>query len=391
MLGIANAVVVASDWDDVTGTITRDEIDASRALDGSALDEVRTPSHARLIATSGSTGTPKIIVGQTPGVYVDNPGGSVNVTNVHGGRQLVTSPLYHTNGFAMCTPMLLQANQVVLMERFDAALAVDLVERHRITNVVLVPTMLQRIARLDDIRSRDLSSIQRIIYGGATLPEWVARTWLELVPPERFTFMYGGTEGIGSALCDGHEWLAHPGTTGRPVGCELVVLDTDLHEVPIGDIGEIFMRLPGAPQTFRYIGTDTPEPVLDGFRSFGDMGYVDADGYLYIVDRRQDMIVSGGANVFPAEVEAALSEHPGVLDVVVVGLPDDEWGHRVHAIIQPSDPADPPSDDDLRAYSKSRLASYKVPKSFELIEAMPRTTAGKVNRTRLAEERAPTP
>jgi bile acid-coenzyme A ligase len=119
------------------------------------------------------------------------------------------------------------------------------------------------------------------------------------------------------------------------------------------------------------------------------MGRVDEDGFVYIADRRRDMVVTGGANVYPAEVEAVITEHPGVLDVVVVGLPDAEWGHRVHAIVQAADPADPPSAEELRAHCKARLASYKVPKGFELVERIPRTAAGKINRSALVEERAP--
>jgi bile acid-coenzyme A ligase len=132
----------------------------------------------------------------------------------------------------------------------------------------------------------------------------------------------------------------------------------------------------------------TPPGTPDGFGSFGDMGYVDDDGFVYIADRRRDMIVSGGANVYPAEVEAVITEHPGVLDVVVVGLPDPEWGHRVHAIVQPTDPDHAPDAEELRAHCKERLAAYKVPKDFEIVERVPRTAAGKVNRSALVEERA---
>jgi bile acid-coenzyme A ligase len=247
--------------------------------------------------------------------------------------------------------------------------------------------MLQRIAQLDGIRSRDLSSIEKIIYGGASLPEWVARTWLELIPPERFEFVYGGSEGIGATRCTGADWLARPGTVGLPVGCQVVILDEDHRPVPVGEVGEIWMRREDDAEPFRYIGTETPEPILDGYRSFGDMGRLDEEGFLYIADRRHDMIVTGGVNVFPAEVEAAISEHPGIADVVVVGLPDPEWGHRVHAIIQPVDPDRPPADEELRAFCKARLSGPKVPKSFEPVVRMSRTSAGKVNRSRLVEER----
>jgi bile acid-coenzyme A ligase len=146
------------------------------------------------------------------------------------------------------------------------------------------------------------------------------------------------------------------------------------------------MPASGPGSTYYYLGAEAKN--RNGWETIGDLGYVDADGYLYLVDRRTDMIVTGGANVYPAEVEAVLTEHTGVLDVVVVGLPDPEWGHRVHAIVQPVDPEQPPAADDLRAHCKARLASYKVPKSYEIVEQIPRTAAGKVNRSRLVEERA---
>ena len=142
-----------------------------------------------------------------------------------------------------------------------------------------------------------------------------------------------------------------------------------------------------ARRLFRYLGVPTPEPTHDGYRTIGDLGWLDEHGYLFIADRRTDLIITGGANVFPAEVEAALSEHPEVVDQVVVPVPDAEWGHRVHAIVQPADPANPPDPVALREFCKDRLAAYKAPKTFEFVEPLPRTPAGKFNRTALGEAR----
>jgi bile acid-coenzyme A ligase len=153
-----------------------------------------------------------------------------------------------------------------------------------------------------------------------------------------------------------------------------------------GEVSEIWMRLHSEVQPFRYVGTETPAPILGGYRTYGDMGSVDDDGYLYIADRRQDMIVTGGFNVFPAEVEAALSEHPGLADSVVIGLPDVEWGHRVHAVVQP---ADPPTEDEIRAFCRARLSGPNVPKAIEIVARLPRTTAGKINRSALVAARSP--
>jgi len=390
LLGLADAAVVVGTWDDdVPGLLRLEDVVASAALDdGPVPDAVADP--ARAIATSGSTGSPKLIVTPGPGLVNTDP--AVQATSQMGVRpratQLVISPLYHTNGFASLNG-LLTGQTLVVMERFDAALAVDLIERHGVNTAITVPTMLQRIAQLPDVATRDFSSLDSVLYGGAPLAPWVVRVWLGLVGPERFWFSYGGTESLGLAMARGDEWLQHEGTVGRPVQCEVRIQDATGREVPVGTVGEIYMRRLDGVETFAYIGAPTPPKSDEGFGTFGDLGWVDEDGYLYVADRRVDMVVSGGANVYPAEVELALSEHPAVGDVVVVGLPDEEWGQRVHAIVEPAPTADPPDEDELRAFARERLAAYKVPKSFEIVPRVPRTEAGKVNRAALVAERAP--
>ena len=230
-----------------------------------------------------------------------------------------------------------------------------------------------------------------MLYGAAPIADWVVRAWFDLVGPEHFMFSYGGTERFGIVSCNGVEWLDHPGTVGLPQGCELRILGEDGTELPPGEVGEIFLRSIGARPDRGVRGCGAGEEhrrrVLV---SYGDMGWVDDDGYLFIADRRVDMIVSGGANVWPAEVEAALSEHPEVRDAVVIGIADPEWGRRVHAIVEPADPANPPGADDLRAHCRERLTPYKVPKTFEIwLEGPLRTAAGKVNRSALVAEREP--
>jgi bile acid-coenzyme A ligase len=220
------------------------------------------------------------------------------------------------------------------------------------------------------------------------LPDWVARAWFELIGPEKFFIAYGGSEKIGQTMATGVEWLAHPGTVGKAVLCELKILDADGRELPAGETGEIFMKSAIAPKTFEYFGAAPPKTTADGFATFGDMGWVDSDGYLYIADRRVDLIKTGGVNVFPAEVETAITAHPAVSDVVVVGLPDPEWGRRVHAIVESADPAHPPREAELREWCKSRLSPHKVPKTFEFVDRIPRTAAGKVNRGALTAERS---
>jgi len=389
LLKLASARAVVADWDDApAGTISTTELARTETASTEPLPDVN-PKWSRVVASSGSTGNPKLIATPTPGVVASTPFETVSGA---ADRQTVlgASPLYHTNGWQGGPGAMLDGHRSVLMEKFDAARAVDLIERHRVNLSIMVPTMLMRIARLPDVRERDFSSIQRIIYGGASIPEWVVRVWFDLIGPEKFLFSYGSSEGLGLVLGTGDQWLDHPGSTGVPATCDLKIVDEDGNEVPPGTVGEIYMRPhePGPP--FVYVGAEMPPPTPDGFQSIGDMGWVDDDGFLYIADRRRDMIITGGANVFPAEVEAALSEHPAVADQVVVGLPDDEWGHRVHAIVEPVAGAELPTEDELRAHCKERLASYKVPKSFEFIDQLPRTSAGKINRGALAEERGAT-
>ena len=198
---------------------------------------------------------------------------------------------------------------------------------------------------------------------------------------------YGASETIGIVVCRGDQWLAHPGTLGKGLNdTEIRVLGPDGEQLPPGEIGSIYLRTATGPLA-AYLGNDVApmESTADGFTSVGDMGWLDEDGFLFMADRRVDMIVTGGVNVFPAEVEAALSGHPGIADVVVVGLRDPSWGRRVHAIVQRGDPA--LATEDVVAFAKERLAPYKVPKTVEFVASIPRTEAMKFNRAALVAER----
>lgn len=387
MLALAEPRVLVSDQHHAScPVLTRADLAATSTLPAEPLEDA-VSEIVNLVASSGSTGFPKLIVTPSRGVIdVDPAMGSTkgDVPMV----VLVTSPLYHVNGFAFASPAMLEGGHVVIMEKFDAAQAVELIEKHQIKFTVMVPTMLQRVVQLPDIRPEQLASLERIVYGGARVPDWVVERWLELVDPSVFAFTYGSSERLGLVMMTGAEWKDHPGATGKPVDADLSIRDESGASLPTGEVGEIYMRPTGDRRLFEYIGMPTPEPTPDGFFTIGDIGWLDADGYLYVTDRRKDMIVTGGANVFPAEVENALSEHPAVVDQVVVGVPDDEWGQRVHAILQVTDPAHPPTPEELKAYCKERLASYKVPKTYEIVERVPRTEAGKLNRTDLGNTRA---
>lgn len=342
------------------------------------------------ICSSGSTGTPKVILSERPGAY-DPAFGTPMVEGWHPvplpQTILVLAPMYHANGFATLYS-LLGGDRLVVLERFDATRVVDAVERHRVSTFTATPTMLQRIADLPGIDGRDLSSLEWILQGAAPMPPSLVHRWAGLIGPERIVMVYGMTEGLGFTGLRGDEWMAHEGSVGRPIrDTEVRILDADGRDVPAGDIGEIYLRSPTS-RGYRYLGNAAPPPATDdGFQTAGDMGHLDAEGYLHLVDRRVDMIVTGGANVFPAEVEAALADHPKIADVVVVGLRDPEWGRRVHVVLEPADPAAPPTPDEVIAYAKSRLAPYKVPKTVEVVDAIPRSEATKVNRRALVDAR----
>ncbi len=345
------------------------------------------------VCSSGSTGTPKVIMQKGPALYQHSTTFTSAVVSSYGPmdpdqRVLCPAPMYHTNGFTAFRT-LLHGDPIVLMERFRAELALDLVERHRITGFIAATPMLQRMAQVADIDDRDLSSLSWVQQGAAPLPQWLGRHWIDLVGAEHFYMTYGSSEQIGVVVCRGDEWLAHPGTVGRGMGeTEVRIVGPDGGTLPTGEVGGIFLRSSTGPQA-AYVGDDVVpmEETADGFHSVGDLGRMDDDGYLYMVDRRVDMIVTGAANVYPAEVEAALSEHPGIVDVVVIGLRDPEWGRRVHAIVQPADPS--LEGASVIAYAKERLAPYKAPKSVEFVGSIPRTEATKFNRAALVAEREP--
>jgi bile acid-coenzyme A ligase len=342
------------------------------------------------ICSSGSTGLPKVIINLQPAESTDMLGvpfmehwAPVALPQTI----LVPGPMYHTNGFAVLS-FLLAGDRLVVLEKFSATSVLDAIEKHRITNFTATPTMLARIAKTPDVDERDLSSVAWILQGAAVMPPELLRRWFELLSPEQVVMAYGMTENLGLTALRGDEWLTHPGSVGRGFrDTEIRILDADGSPVAPGQLGDIYLRAP-MNGMFRYIGGAAPLPATeDGFRSAGDIGRLDSDGYLYIADRRADMIVTGGANVFPAEVESALHDHADVADVVVIGLADPEWGRRVHAVIQPRDASQPPTAGQVIAYAKSRLASYKVPKTVEFVDEIPRTAATKVSRSAMIEAR----
>jgi bile acid-coenzyme A ligase len=251
--------------------------------------------------------------------------------------------------------------------------------------MLLVPTMMLRIWRLPDRESYDLSSLQVVWHMAAPCPPWLKEAWITWLGGEKIFELYAGTEAQAITIIRGDEWMTRRGSVGRCFMGQMKVLDPDGNELPPGEVGEIFMRPPEGKVTYTYVGAQAKR-TEDGWESLGDLGWIDADGYVYLTDRLSDMILSGGANIYPAEVEAAIDEHPAVRSSAVIGLPDEELGNKIHAIVQPAEGAEL-TEDELRAHLAERLVRYKIPRTFEFTTEPLRDDAGKLRRSQLRAQR----
>lgn len=343
-----------------------------------------TPPHSRVMSSGGSTGRPKLIVDLAPALT--DPTRAENFMRV-GGTTLAPGPLYHAGPFLVSWQCLLSGGRVVLMQRFDAERCLALIEEQRVEWVLFVPTMMSRIWKLPEAQRnrRDLSSLRTVMCTGAPSPAWLKRAWIEWLGAEKIYEAYGGTERIAGTIIRGDEWLAHPGSVGKPPPERGIrVLRPDGSRCAPGEVGEIYMKpASGQGSTYRYIGAEAAA-AQDGWESLGDLGHFDADGYLYLADRKSDMIIVGGANVFPAEVEAALDLHPEVRSSAVIGLPDADLGQRIHAIV---DAPQGVSEESLREHMAQQLARFKTPRSYEFTATPLRDDAGKLRRSALRAER----
>ncbi len=332
--------------------------------------------------SGGSTGRPKLIVSGDPAIYdLDAP---LPFELQPDGCLVMPGPLYHNGPGVWACQALLAGNHVVLLPKFDAAATLDAIEPHRGAVVYMVPTMMKRILRLEpDVRlGFDLSSLRIVWHLAEPCPAWLKQEWIDWLGAERIYELYAGTEAQAVTIITGTEWLEHRGSVGRVTTGEMKICDEDGNDLPVGEQGEVWMRSNRDTPTYKYVGAEAK--VLEGgWESLGDIGWFDTDGYLYLGDRVADMILSGGANIYPAEVEAALNEHPLVESCAVIGLPNDDRGSDVHAIVQAIDIA----DGDLLEFLADRLATYKMPRSFEYVTQPLRDDAGKVRRSALRAER----
>ena len=334
--------------------------------------------------SGGSTGRPKLILSGDAGVFQPAMGelwrlGADEVA-------LMPAPLYHNAPLQDALYTLLCGGHLVLMPRFEPEAVLQEIEARRVSWIYLVPTMMSRIQRLPDaVRTGyDISSLKTLWHVAAPCPQWLKLAWIEWLGPEVIWEAYGATEGQAATVISGAEYLAKPGSVGRVFVGEIKVMGPDGVEARPGEIGEIYMRRPpGEAAPYRYIGAETVR-IDGGWESVGDIGMIDADGYVFLSDRRSDLILVGGANVYPAEVEAALEEHPAVQSCAVVGLPDEDLGQRVHAIVQRRCEI---AVAELEAHMAERLVRYKRPSSYEFVSEALRDDAGKVRRSQLRDAR----
>ena len=337
--------------------------------------------------SGGSTGRPKLILSGAPGVFVPPEAGGIGAWGITGDDTVIMpGPLYHNGPFVTSVSAINMGAHLVIMPRFDAEETLKAIDRHRGSWIYLVPTMMGRIWRLPDETRRgyDVSSLRMMWHLAAPCPAWLKEAWIDWLGAEVVMELYGGTEGQSATIISGAEWLTHRGSVGRPVTGEMRAVDAAGNTLPAGEIGEIFMRpTPGAPKTYAYRGAEA-RTIDDGWESLGDIGWFDDEGYLYLADRRTDMILVGGSNVYPAEIESALDEHPLVQSSAVIGLPDDDLGNSIHAIVQPRPGL---SEQALREHLSVLLVAYKQPRSYEFVEENIRDDAGKVRRSQLREQR----
>ncbi|HTD35979.1 MAG TPA: AMP-binding protein [Candidatus Limnocylindrales bacterium] len=305
-----------------------------------------------------------------------------------GCRTLLSAPLYHSAPASIAQNTLVYGELLVLAPRFDAEETLALIARHRCDVAYLTPTMYVRLIRLPDEtwRKYDLSSLRFVASTGAPCAPEVKRAIIARLGPVVHE-TYASTEAGLITLATSADALARPGTAGRPAGgAELRIVGDDGRECGPNEIGVIYARQPAYPD-FTYQNAPEARRAIDrdGMITLGDMGYLDADGYLFVCDRAADMVISGGVNIYPAEIEHALLRVPGVLDCAVVGLPDPEYGERLHAVLQPADGAVLDSEA-IRAQLRGVLAGFKVPRTFSTTEALPRDDNGKVAKRRVRAE-----
>ncbi|WP_424138310.1 acyl-CoA synthetase [Roseomonas chloroacetimidivorans] len=344
---------------------------------------------ATMIYTSGTTGQPKGVRREaaSPEMAEANRALIASTYGVRPGmRAYIGGPLYHASPNAFGRMSVGIGDLLAMQSRFDAEGLLALIERQRLTHLVMVPAMFVRLMKLpEEVRRRyDVSSLEWVTHTGSPCPPEVKRALIAWWGPVVHE-LYGGTETGAAVHCNSEEWLAHPGTVGRPVpGTTLRILGEDGSEVAPGTPGEIFMRCSAYTDfTYHNLPEKRREVERDGLITCGDIGYIDEDGFLYLCDRKRDMIIVGGVNIYPAEIESALLQHPGVRDCAVFGVPDDELGESIMAIVEPAGTGLTP--EELLGFLGPRIARQKHPRHIRFEAALPREESGKIFKRKLRE------
>lgn len=340
------------------------------------------PGGGSIVFTGGSTGLPKPVLrlprtAEQTASYLETTNPVYGLSP--GMRTLVSTPMYHSAPLYHATAALLLGGTIVIRPRFEPADFLASIEANRITNLLMVPTQFVRLLKLDAQQrgGHDLSSLEHVVHGAAPCAPSVKRAMIEWLGPILYEY-YGCTESGIVAACTSAEWLARPGTVGRPLKGAVVRIYDAQGQVSAGAAGEIFVRHQGAAD-FTYPGNpkDRAGVERDGLVTCGDIGMLDEAGYLYLLDRKKDMAIIGGVNVFPAEVESELLRLPGVLDAAVFAVPDEEYGEvlRAAVVLEAGETAGPAA---MLATLRSRLAAIKVPQAVDVLEALPRDESGKI-------------
>ena len=352
----------------------------------------------RMLYTSGTTGKPKGVI--RPPRYSTGLDAITKAPKYVAGSDqlnLCTGPLYHGGPLGLSLTAALAAGVgVVLMPRWDAADALRLIAEHRITHTHMVPTMFHRLLRLpEDVRaSADVSSLQYVLHGAAPCPVETKKQMIEWFGPIIWEY-FAATEGAASSISS-QQWLSKPGSVGVPADQDRVrIFDEDGEQCEVGVSGGIYLQSVG-DGAFEYFDdpAKTAANRVGDYSSMGDIGYLDSDGFLFITDREAEVIVSGGVNIYPAEIEEAMLAHPGVADVAVIGIPDDEWGEQVLGVVlveqgyvgQSEPGVGPDLEADILDFTKGRIAGFKCPRRLEFSDSLPRYDNGKLYRERLREE-----
>ena len=340
-----------------------------------------------MLYTSGTTGKPKGVRRPLSDMSPDMAGGMAGMLGMlfdieaGKGSHLVMGPLYHAAPASFSTGAMHQGQTIVLMKKWTPEGALERIEKYGITATHMVPTMFHRLLELpDEIKSKyDITSLKNVIHAAAPCPPETKRRMMDWWGPVIYEY-YAATEG-GGAYVKPKDWLEHPGTVGQAwPGAQLKILDDEGNELPANEIGTIYM---GSPMgEFKYYKDDkkTEEARHGNLFTVGDMGYLTEDGWLFICDRKSDMIISGGVNIYPAEIEAVLVQHPKIADVAVFGVPDKDWGESVKAVVElvAGEQASDTIAAQILAYASENLAKYKLPKSVDFIDELPRLPTGKL-------------